>query len=107
MRKIYIILSIIFLTIFINGCQHYHTEITKLYDIVDYKIHNIGVEIWTGTEENFFILHENIYINGEEPNVVVAIYEKCYESGNIGLKGAYLYLNEDSYKSYLKERYDL
>lgn len=115
MKKIFIVLSIILLSILLSGCYTvYPTEITERYNVIDYKIHDIGIETWTDGENNYFILNENVYLNEQENNNTVivtydAYYDMMEEDGifESGIQNIYLYLKEEDFKSYIKEKYDL
>lgn len=110
MRKI-LILLISIVCINITACNIYTHEITILYFVEDYKIHEAGVEIWaeseTGEDIGIFIEHENIYCCDEDVSRVVCLYNKYSDDPKIYLKNQYLYFNKEDYLEYLKEIYDL
>lgn len=82
-------------------------EITKLYFVDNYRVHETGVEIWTVSEagENIgkFIVHENIYSCEEDISRVVSL---CCQHGQI-IYDEYLYFSEEDFKEYIKERYEI
>lgn len=105
MKKILItLLSVMCLNII--ACTRYETEITELYSVEKYKIHDAGVEIWavseSGEEEGIFVEHENVYPCEEESSRVIALYNSYGHP-----KAMYLYFNEIEYKDYIKEKYDI
>ena len=84
-------------------------EITKLYFVENYKVHDIGVEVWAKSEVDegigLFVEHSNIYSSNENSRVVV-IHAK-YGNFEVDETNTYLYFSEDDYKEYIKERYDI
>lgn len=84
----------------------YDTEITKLYFIDNFKVHEFGVEIWATSESEerigIFIEHENIFSCEEQTSRVVYLYN---QHGNI--INQYLYFSEEDFKEYIKDRYDI
>ena len=84
----------------------YETEITKLYFINKYEIHDIGVELWaeseSGEELGIFVEHPNVYHCDEEVSRIIALYDQY---GNP--KEYYLYFNKEDFKEYLQYRYNI
>ena len=108
MKKILIVLlSVICLST--TAC-YYENQITKLYFIEKYKVHEAGVEVWAVAEEDeditvtgIFIKHEDVYSCEEDVLRVVTLYDQ-----NMSVViDDYLYFSEEDYKEYIKERYDI
>ena len=106
-KSIIILLFVICLNITACSYYEYEQEITKLFFVEEYAVHEAGVEVWakTETEENvgIFVKHENIYPCEEETSRVVALY--C-QHGNL-LTDEYLYFSEEDFIEYIKEKYDI
>lgn len=93
------------------SCNSYVKEITKLYFIKEYKIHDDGVEIWAISESEeelgMFIPHENIYSCEEDISRVVCTYNKYSNDEHLYLNDQYLYFSKEDFKEYIKDRYDI
>ena len=86
-------------------------EITKLYTVEKYKVHEAGVEIWatseSGEEKGFFAEHEDIFCYDEEidDGISRVIILGCSECDFV--KDGYLYFSKEDFKEYIKEKYDI
>lgn len=117
-NSITIFTSIIFMAFFafmitfaLTSCNCYVREITKLYFIEEYKIHDNGVEIWAISESKeklgIFVVHENIYSCEEDVSRVVCTYNKYSNDDHLYPNDQYLYFSEEDFKEYIKDRYDI
>lgn len=108
-----IILVLLFLLV--DGCGTSNRcngrEITKLYTVEKYKVHETGVEIWatseSGEEKGFFAEHKDIFCYDEEidDGISRVIILGCSECDFV--KDGYLYFSKEDFKEYIKEIYDI
>lgn len=104
-----------FILIFIEACtvptNTHGREVTNLYSVEKYKVHEIGVELWTlsedGEEKGFFVEHDRVF-SYEDPNEEISrvIALECSNECKC-LRNAYLYFSIPEYKEYIKEIYDI
>lgn len=86
-------------------------EITKLYTVEKYKIHETGVEILatseSGEEKGFFVEHDKVYAYEEDIDEGISrvIILGCSECDSIS--DGYLYFSREEFKEYIKEKYDI
>ena len=115
-KKIIVLISILLVLPLLSGCYYHKSEKTEIHHVKDYLIHENGVEIWAtsddGKENGFFISKENVYPCEESSRVIAIRYTFInafnFENFGVGdLKTAYLYLNKEEFKEYLKEVYGL
>ncbi len=109
MKKILVLIMIIMCLAFL-GCEQTETVTVERYYVKKHEIHNTGIEIWckseSGKEDVFFVEDKDI-IPGELYSHATAVYHS-YGDGRVGsLKEIKLYLEEEYYKEYIKEKYDL
>lgn len=106
MKKLVILLFVILTIAGCNITDGY--QITKIYFVEKYKVHDIGVEVWITTETGEdvggkFIKHENIYSCEEKTSRVISL---CCQHEQI-IYNEYLYFSEEEFKEYIKERYNI
>ena len=86
-------------------------EITKLYTVEKYKVHEAGVEIWaiseSGEEKGFFAEHKDIFCYDKDIDEGISrvIVLGCSECDSISDR--YLYFSREEFKEYIKEKYDI
>lgn len=105
----------ILILIFIEACtvptNTHGREVTNLYSVEKYKVHEVGVELWTLSEDReekaFFVEHDRVF-SYEDPNEKISRVVALECSNECGcLRNAYLYFSIPEYKEYIKDLYDI
>lgn len=85
-------------------------EITKIYPLKEYVIINGGIDaVFTikGTDVMYFFDESSIY-STEESSRIIALWYEDWESTDLqSVNEIYLYLNEEEYTAYIKEKYNI
>lgn len=107
MKKIRAIAVAMAMTVFLSGCYDYGRDITIICPVTDYMAVDggaIAIYEMDGERREKEFSEEDVYACDETSRVIAV--GKEHEDGSQSLR-LYLYLSEEDYAQYTKDRFDL
>ena len=107
MKKIRAIAVAMAMTVFLSGCDDYGRDITIICPVINYMAVDGGAIViyeMDGERREKKFLEKDVYACDESSRIIAV--GKVYEDGSRSLR-LYLYLSEEDYVQYTKDRFDL
>ena len=107
MKKIRAIAVAMAMSVFLSGCYDYGRDITIICPVINYMAVDGGAIViyeMDGERREKKFLEKDVYACDESSRIIAV--GKVYEDGSRSLR-LYLYLSEEDYVQYTKDRFDL